>query len=988
MSPHSTTTGRRRATAGLAAAALFAGLTTTLVGPAAASPQTLPQVVSAASVASTPVVSKNATWRYLENDTFPSEGHTDPLSWTKDGFDDATWKTGAGTFGGKISSGTQSPAYSSTHTASVQLEMNGATGERVRTYFFRTAFDLTVEQLKDLGALRGTVNLDDGAIVYLNGKEVARQDVDPGMEGLSYANVGGTGFESLPVTLLKDDLKVGRNVVAVEVHNDRASSSDIWFAMTDLLPLTAEELRPKPTRVILTPTDDPCTSQNVTFQGAVKTHTTGRVEIRPSAGGDLKSVRALLQPMSVSNDFGHFSATITGLKPATKYTYRVSSNNVWSGWHEFETADRDEKEFSYLYYGDAQVGLDSTWPSVVAQAEARVPDSIGSVHAGDLIDTSSNDTQWSNWFSGMKDSAASTNVMAAPGNHEYSGDKLMTAWKAHFEYPLNNPNDSTIGELARLAEGDSDAAKHHRAYFDHWSDFAQETVYYADYQGVRFITVNATRDSTFLRPDVIPSCSGADCVGDVADLWTRYQAAWLDHVLATSESKWKVVTFHQPVYSTSSGRNEPVLREHWVPVFQKHDIDLVQMGHDHTYARGFNNDDVTATPGLTDGPVYMVSNSGAKHYNLETDAKNVWTLNGATQVQKAQGISTYQVVDVDEDTLTVKSYIAEINDSYLKLFRDGVKLDKSQFKVGDLWDEFTVHKTDDGRKAVVEAGMDAPAFEDLTPAPVVRSDLAAETPVLPGERVVLSVEVEGAERLQWQVKPVDGEWTDVEGATSTTLKLGRVASDDLGTAYRVVATTRTRAVTSTETVLADGSAAPVLVSDLTEQVKVTSGSDVTLQVELDAATPARLQWQRRVNGEWLDLRGRTGETLVLESVRTNADYRVVASAGVHTTTSATSSVVVTKRAATVAITKVRARQGKKAVVTLRSSVDGVAEVNVKRGAKTLTKMVKVKAGKTVVVRLGTLPRKGKGKAAVTVAVTPAGVDHSAARATKKVSVRK
>ncbi|WP_228387484.1 MULTISPECIES: metallophosphoesterase family protein [unclassified Nocardioides] len=136
-------------------------------------------------------------------------------------------------------------------------------------------------------------------------------------------------------------------------------------------------------------------------------------------------------------------------------------------------------------------------------------------------------------------------------------------------------------------------------------------------EGVRFITINATTDSTFLRPDVLPSCSGAECPSTrVAALWVEYQAAWLDHILGESPSKWNVVTFHQPVYSASAGRDEPHLRGPWVPVFQEHNIDLVQMGHDHVYARGFNNENKTDLDGVTDGPVYIVQNSGAKHYDL------------------------------------------------------------------------------------------------------------------------------------------------------------------------------------------------------------------------------------------------------------------------------------------------------------------------------------------------------------------------------------
>jgi hypothetical protein len=352
----------RRVLAGLAAAAVFSGVV-------AAVPSLTPLGVPAAHAAdaapSTPLVGSGATWRYLEDDTFPSAGAADQLSWTKAGFGDSTWKSGAGTFGGKISGTSQSAVYDAASTASVQLEMNGAAGDRVRTYFFRHTFELTAAQLEQIHLARATLRIDDSAMVYVNGKEILRHEVNPGEEGLNYAPSGSTGLDSVPLEIAAADLKVGTNVLAVSVHNDRAASSDVWFSMSDLLSLTTEQARPTPTRVILTPTDDPYTSQNVTFQGARATDTVGRVEIRPVAGGDLKSVRAVLQPGSISNDFGHFSATITGLKPATGYTYRVSSQGSWSQWYEFDTADRNEEEFQYLSYGDAQIGLDSTWPSVV-----------------------------------------------------------------------------------------------------------------------------------------------------------------------------------------------------------------------------------------------------------------------------------------------------------------------------------------------------------------------------------------------------------------------------------------------------------------------------------------------------------------------------------------------------------------------------------------------------------------------------------------------
>ena len=60
---------------------------------------------------------------------------------------------------------------------------------------------------------------------------------------------------------------------------------------------------------------------------------------------------------------------------------------------------------------------------------------------------------------------------------------------------------------------------------------------------MRFITLNATRDTTFLKPANLPGCTSTACPSTrVADLWTEYQAAWLDYVLKNSPSKWNVVT--------------------------------------------------------------------------------------------------------------------------------------------------------------------------------------------------------------------------------------------------------------------------------------------------------------------------------------------------------------------------------------------------------------------------------------------------------------
>ncbi|MGW5050354.1 fibronectin type III domain-containing protein [Actinokineospora sp. NPDC004072] len=460
------------------------------------------------------------------------------------------------------------------------------------------------------------------------------------------------------------------------------------------LPAAADT--PNVSRVILTPTQTPFDSQSFTWRST--DHGGGVVQLR-AAGGEVVQIAATAVDTSSLNgvDYTHYSATATGLSADTAYEYRVGSGDQWSKWRSFRSAAKGAKPFEFIYYGDAQIGLDSTWPAVVAAANAKAPNSAGSVHAGDLIDTS-NQVQWTSWFNGMGESAATTQVLAAPGNHEYTGDGALRNWKMNFEYPANHPSLATIGALADRAKGDSDAAKQTAAYFAHWENVAKETVYFSDFQGVRFITLNATQNTGYLRPPSLPSCA-VDCPAP-GPLWVEFQAAWLDKVLAENPGKWSVVTFHQPVYSTSTGRDEPVLRSNWVPVFQKRNIDLVLMGHDHTYARGYNNSNATDTPGVTNGPVYAVSNSGAKHYTLAPANDNVWTRNGATQVRRGQGVTTYQVISVNGDTVTYRSYVAE------------KKADSPEpEKVGDLFDSFTITKRN-GTKYVTEANVEAPVADN------------------------------------------------------------------------------------------------------------------------------------------------------------------------------------------------------------------------------------------------------------------------------------
>lgn len=480
------------------------------------------------------------------------------------------------------------------------------------------------------------------------------------------------------------------DVVATSADGTRTSSATV----------RVEHPNVAPERVILTPPTDASTGQSFTWRTPSAT-TAGDVRIREAGSQDAWRVvegyaNEVLSSGGVSTRT--HSATATGLTPDTTYEYRVGSTGGLSETYEFTTAGTAGDPFTFIYFGDAQNDLTEKWAPVVDQAYDEFPDAVGSVNAGDLIDASRNDSEWTEWFDAMGDHARTTNVIAAPGNHEFVGDTFLRNWKSAFEYDKNGP---AYDGPAPDAEGLTDAQRQEAAYRTQIAQGLEETAYYSDYQGVRFITLNAGRNeaASLYTPADLPACS-VDCP-DPKQLWLDMQRDWLDHLLEDNPNKWTVATFHQPVFSTSVGRDEKDIRDTWLPVFQHRNIDLVLMGHDHTYARGFVNKDATATPGMTRGPVYAVAVSGPKYYEQQPADDNVWTQNGATQVVSAGHTSTYQGIRVDGDTLSYESVVAAKWDG----------LSTTDVPVGGTLDSFTITKYPSGAKRVTETGV-APPAED------------------------------------------------------------------------------------------------------------------------------------------------------------------------------------------------------------------------------------------------------------------------------------
>ena len=115
-------------------------------------------------------------------------------------------------------------------------------GRPVTVYFRRSFY---VEDPRVVEALRVEVMYDDGFVFYLNGEEGGRAGMPIGevtSQTLATGHEAHGSYVSFDATALRGKLHAGWNTLAVEVHQQTASSSDLVFDAA----LVAEVRAPMP----------------------------------------------------------------------------------------------------------------------------------------------------------------------------------------------------------------------------------------------------------------------------------------------------------------------------------------------------------------------------------------------------------------------------------------------------------------------------------------------------------------------------------------------------------------------------------------------------------------------------------------------------------------------------------------------------------------------------------------------------------------------
>lgn len=404
-----------------------------------------------------------------------------------------------------------------------------------------------------------------------------------------------------------------------------------------------------PDRVILTFSGDPATTQSVTWRTdtSVERAVAQIAVASDSPGIQFLAEEVMGQTTRMDSENGashHHSVTFRNLRPSTLYAYRVGGGDTWSEWFQFRTAAAPGEgfaPFAFLYFGDAQNAVRAHFSRTIRQAFRDLPYARLMVHAGDLVNlrAGNHDDEWAEWFAAGGWLHGMVPSIAAPGNHEHvygedgEGNEtqaLSPHWRTHFTFPGHGP-----------AEVDP------------------ETVYYSDYQGVRFISLNS-----------LAALNSTEAL--------HSQASWLESVLQDNPNRWTVVTYHHPMFSVSLGRDNPALRDAWKPIFDRYGVDLVLQGHDHTYGRGANIGEGTTALDKETGTVYVVSVAGPKMYFVTPEAEE-------TMVRTGEDTQLYQIIHVEHDRIRFEAMTV----------------------TGELYDAFDIIRGEDGVNRIVDREADA-----------------------------------------------------------------------------------------------------------------------------------------------------------------------------------------------------------------------------------------------------------------------------------------
>lgn len=246
-------------------------------------------------------------------------------------------------------------------------------------------------------------------------------------------------------------------------------------------------------------------------------------------------------------------AHVSGLEPGTTYRYRIAHSGGQAVEGTFTTAPATPVPFRFVAIGDQGTGAASV--AVTGRIRSLHPAFV--LHAGDLCyaNTAGNgeagttdQAVWDRWFELVAPQAARAPWVPTVGNHEMEpghGPLGYDGFHARFSLPANGAPGAP-----------------HTWWFRH--------------ANVAVVGIDAN-DASY----EIPHNRG--WLGAAQDRWLDET---LGHLRADPAIDFLVVVFHHCAYcSNAVHASDGGIRERWTPIFDRHGVELVVNGHNHSYER-------------------------------------------------------------------------------------------------------------------------------------------------------------------------------------------------------------------------------------------------------------------------------------------------------------------------------------------------------------------------------------------------------------------
>ena len=482
--------------------------------------------------AQTTIVPYSSTWKYLDNDTRPA-------GWETSAFNDASWASGPGQLGyGDGDEGT--------------VVACSACNPKYITTYFRKTINITNPALFSNFTLN--VKRDDGVVVYINGTERYSNNMPAGRlhSTLASAAAADDGNTAQTTTLSSAFFSSGTNVIAVELHQNSTTSTDITF---DLELIGNDAFSTTLTRGPYLQMGGQ-TSLNVRWRTSAAQNS--RVEIGTVYG-------TYTTIFSDAASVTEHEVQLTGLSPDTKYWYRIG-NSVNMGAPDpdkfFRTAPSatPNRKLRFAVFGDCgRNDLSYRSLSIQHYQNYLTTNGIDAADAwlllGDNAYTNGTDAEYtSGFFTPFQGNIMKNHKLyPAPGNHDYYGATQTSRTHAYYQ----NFTIPTAGQLGGVASG-------------------TEAFYSYDIGNVHFLSLDSYG---------IESPSNTRLYDT-----TGPQVTWIKNDLAANTKKWVVAYWHHPPYTMGSHNSNSEaelvnIRFNFIRILERLGVDMILCGHSHDYER-------------------------------------------------------------------------------------------------------------------------------------------------------------------------------------------------------------------------------------------------------------------------------------------------------------------------------------------------------------------------------------------------------------------